>query len=238
MQMVSKDASGPCEDDFKAVVQSVVSSISAGDGFARKVQGVDSRHCQIICRDQSVGLVGETCLPELKNFKQRIFIDEEPEMRHDASGRIVLLLESPHRYEFTSERKGLSPKGPAYGKTGSNIRKFLKNIIPLDFGDIDSHELILVNAVQFQCSLGLPLWNHPDNQKFKNAVVTECLRQKAFRNHLRCRVQSLVKGSTDIIAIASGQTSGVNQRVEGIVHDLTRQLVAGMGHPSSWGFRR
>lgn len=200
------------------------------------LQGVDRRHYQIFCRDQSVGLVGETCLPELKDFRQRIFVDENFKPRHDASGRIVLVLESPHRYEFTSERKGLQPKGPAFGKTGSRVRKSLKCKIPVDLGDVDSHELILVNAVQFQCSLGLPLWNHPDNQSFKNAVVLECLRHKAFRDHLRSRVRSLIKDSEDIVAIASGQTSGANQCVEEIIHSLACRVLCGLGHPSSWKF--
>ena len=228
---MSENAYEPSADDFRAVVRSVMMSMSLD-----KLQGVDGRHYQIFCRDQSVGLVGETCLPELKDFNQRIFVDENYKPRHDASGRIVLVLESPHRYEFTSERKGLQPKGPAFGKTGSGVRKFLKCKIPVDLGDVDSHELILVNAVQFQCSLGLPLWNHPDNQRFKNAVVLKCLRQRAFLDHLRYRVRSLVKDSGDIVAIASGRASGANQCVEKSIHGLTCRVLCGLGHPSSWKF--
>jgi len=68
--------------------------------------------------------------------------------------RIVLILESPHTKEFKT------PIGPAKGKTGKNIgaklgevfKEFKKNPLISD----TTYDLILMNAIQFQCSMGLP----------------------------------------------------------------------------------
>lgn len=80
---------------------------------------------------------------------------------------IALILESPHTEEFANDRC----LGPAMGKTGDNIKNILLgNLAKFIFiNDLQSHgsyfktsseitegvyKLLIVNAVQYQCSLG------------------------------------------------------------------------------------
>ena len=66
----------------------------------------------------------------------------------------VVLLESPHKDEFTCD---FVPKGPAMGATGKNIRCGLAGAISRSepiLGQLSSGtRVIIANPVQFQCSL-------------------------------------------------------------------------------------
>ena len=67
---------------------------------------------------------------------------------------MILILESPHKDEFKGE------PGPARGATGHAISSQLMNVIGLrQFSD---YGLILMNAIQYQCSLGKPTAKHRD----------------------------------------------------------------------------
>jgi hypothetical protein len=74
--------------------------------------------------------------------------------------RVVLILESPHINEFVGNA------GPAKGKSGTLIRKYLSEVlgqfVPAHAG------LFLVNAIQYQCSLGVSTDKHRD-VVFRNA---------------------------------------------------------------------
>lgn len=72
---------------------------------------------------------------------------------------IIILLESPH----TDEYKDGVPVGPANGKTGENINKYLTDILNEAvtskvitlYSKAKKYDLILMNAIQYQCSLGV-----------------------------------------------------------------------------------
>lgn len=93
-----------------------------------------------LCPDQYVGT-----LAGLKTNDQ--FQRDSAANRAPGVKCVLLILESPH----TSEFRGAL--GPAAGSTGSNIRRYLRQVLGklwrAEFG------LMLVNAVQYQCSLGV-----------------------------------------------------------------------------------
>lgn len=60
---------------------------------------------------------------------------------------IIMVLESPHADEFIGE------PAPAKGFTGEMIRRHLSEAISVD--SLQSYDLILINAIQHQCSLGV-----------------------------------------------------------------------------------
>lgn len=72
---------------------------------------------------------------------------------------IVIILESPHVDEY----EGNMPIGPAQGKTGDNINKYLCTIldeaVQREILNVNSkfpkYDLVLMNAIQYQCSLGM-----------------------------------------------------------------------------------
>ena len=91
--------------------------------------------------------------------------------------RIVIILESPHKYEYS---KTIPAPAPAMGETGRNIKEYLLEILDKKIGNPKDNEkkydVILMNAIQYQTSLGidteyfrdrvwLTLWNKEDLRK-------------------------------------------------------------------------
>ncbi len=59
---------------------------------------------------------------------------------------VILVLESPHKDEF------MGTPNPAKGQTGKFIAKYLRSVAGLE--SVGELPLVLINAVQYQCSLG------------------------------------------------------------------------------------
>ena len=153
------------------------------------------------CPDQFVGVISEI-------EKNGIF-----SCRNSASERppnlqcVLLILESPHISEF------YDTPGPAKGMTGKNIIKYISKVSGLEVkGDFG---LILVNAVQHQCSLGkstkewrdkvfVETWTNGGRLNFESrlvalyqdgdCIVNCCTRgySKNVVSHLRSRVQNAI----------------------------------------------
>ena len=72
---------------------------------------------------------------------------------------LVVLLESPHRDEFDQAGEAISPRFPAMGATGTNLRKRLVDVIRSAPGLEDAMacqlpvRVVLCNPIQFQASL-------------------------------------------------------------------------------------
>ncbi len=103
-----------------------------------------------LCPDQYIGRLGDLGLAGA--MSHRFAADSRPR-----GGGLLVVLESPHIEEFRGE------PAPARGRTGRNIAKYLGQVAPAGVGP-DS-PVVLVNAIQLQCSLGFP---------------TECFRDKVF----------------------------------------------------------
>ena len=124
------------------------------------------------CEDKSVGVVETTAgfydLSRKSQFTYREIDD------HGSTRRLVLVLESPHKAEYPFGRK----KGdirPAKGPTGGNIRKYLGRLLEDNSLSLSEPvELLLVNAVQYQCSQRRSLVNDGDRAK------RDCVFREAF----------------------------------------------------------
>ena len=94
------------------------------------------------CPDQYVGLIAQFL--SSADFPERISVEKRPrEIKC-----VVMILESPHIDEFSNSL------GPAKGQTGRLIRAYFLQVNGLS--EYINHGLILMNAVQNQCSLGSP----------------------------------------------------------------------------------
>jgi hypothetical protein len=91
------------------------------------------------CPDQYLGLISE--MTAQHEFAQRIPASQRP-----AHPCVLMVLESPHKDEFVGDL------GPAKGATGEMIREHL--LTSLDLPSVENYGLILINAIQHQCSLG------------------------------------------------------------------------------------
>ena len=96
-------------------------------------------------------------------------------IKNKVNDRIVIILESPHKDEYSKKITA-----PAMGTTGENINKYLLDILNKKIGnpqiDKKEYDVILMNAIQYQTSLGidteyfrdrvwLTLWNKGDLRK-------------------------------------------------------------------------
>lgn len=133
----------------------------------------------VLCADQYVGTIASF---HGKSLFQRKQTDHIPA---DLPGLLILILESPHIHEYE-----VSPPVPANGNTGAAIRQnFLGilNALPQANGsagalEFESYGVILVNAVQHQCSFGLTpanlvasdvftkIWKHSGMMEFRTRL--------------------------------------------------------------------
>lgn len=111
--------------------------------IARTIAGSDHVNIQCgVCPDQGVGSIDDFD-GNAGDFPMRQSVT-----RLDGLPCVVLVMESPHIHEF------IENWGPAKGITGKRIRKYIGAIVAGLGGELSN--LILVNAIQYQCSLGLP----------------------------------------------------------------------------------
>jgi len=155
--------------------------------------------------------------------------------------RIVLVLESPQVSEFNPININNPVNGPACGATGDNINQYLpqmlETIVPdCKEGEIKNYDLVLVNAIQYQCSLGEP------TDKYRDWIFWESWKHKEVRADFCNRMRDAVGCNKHECVVINCCTTGRNVRSN---HDLVNIVLEDMGicfyestHPSSWHFKK
>lgn len=154
------------------------------------------------CPDQYVGKISKFSSKET-DFPIRMASTKRPK---DLKC-LIMVIESPHIDEF-----GKNPC-PANGKTGELIRKWICNVKGLSSYQKE-YGLIVINAIQYQCSLGLPtrcfrdvvfesVWNYFGEIEFlerlksiyKNGdvILNCCTKGNSKNGPLRLKVQQAIK---------------------------------------------
>lgn len=171
------------------------------------------------CPDQYVGSIANF------NDTPGDFPFRKPVMRLDNCQSVVLILESPHKKEFIGEW------GPAKGSTGTQIRKHIAQIIK----DADKQfsglsELILVNAIQYQCSLGM------DTRQYRDKVFRD-LWERGGAEDFKRRLKQLYRQGDMLMNCCTGGKSrlGLRQLVTDAIHNSLGEVPLYSGpHPCSW----
>lgn len=219
---------------FKDAVNRVLSDC---DKFS-ELSADELRNLRTYCGDQFVGLVGIVCQKGLKDFpKDSIdWISGTPYKPKSPNRRLILVLESPHIEEFWVDVNGLlRAKGPAKGNRGIAIRSYLTRIMD-DVGDC---ELILLNAIQFRCSLGRDL-NRKNfvgrkNRRLKNLIIDELIRQDEFADNLEDRIRLVYRQDRDdIVMNVASMNTVASCCVSRIIAKVTGCCACGIGHPTGW----
>lgn len=110
------------------------------------------------CPDQYVGTISEiNAAHPAEDFPHR----KSANSRLNKSCCIILILESPHTAEF------IGTPGPAKRQTGTYIRTYITEVLGLNIYSKKDYGLILLNPIQYQCSLG---------------VSPGCIRDEVFRS--------------------------------------------------------
>lgn len=221
------------ESIFRKTVFNLLSDCSDFTGLSSE----ESKNLKCHCGDQSVGRVGSACQKGLNDFpKEAIkWISGVPYEPGRAKRRLILVLESPHVKEFEIENGQMMPKGPAKGKTGSAIRSHLTKMLD----SIDDYELILMNAIQFRCSLGRDLNRTTSigqkNIHLKNLLFEELIRKEEFADNLEHRIRLVYRQkSDDIVMNAASMNTCRSCCVSRIVARVTGFCACGVGHPTGW----
>ena len=163
--------------------------------------------------------------------------DEIPPEREN----IILILESPHKDEYSSD---FTPLGPAQGATGKNIEKYFgKNLLPLAEKLIDKnfngeYNLIISNPVQYQTSLyrlHKTSLGKSYAKRLRDRVWEMLFQEKKVKENFLERLISYKP-----FAIINGCTSTVSPAVtEFLKNDFLsaadfKSFIFKTTHPSSW----
>lgn len=201
-----------------------------------------------ICADECVGVI-EICDEKIV-YVNNDFENRKKPTDYPSIPSIVIIIESPHTNEFTKDDDEGSP---ARGKTGDDLQKYLlinlyKYLHCNDQGingvygfsnkkiANGKYKIILSNAVQYQCSLGLPLngKNSNGNRKETNERFIECLMRD--KNIFISRI----KGYKPKVIINSctgqnkGEIAGLQQKVQDVLREnIQNALFLHSAHPSS-----
>ena len=147
---------------------------------------------------------------------------------------IIIILESPHKKEFIGD----VPQGPAQGVTG---RRFEKNFTTLmkqsrlyDNLLNTSSDVVFVNAVQFQCSLGRSL-NCTEAKKTKENNWIKCFEAGGSED-LVYRITAI--NPIAILNLCTRGNMGLQRRVDCCLKaSMLRSIDYTCGlHPSTWNF--
>ena len=149
---------------------------------------------------------------------------------YDKYEKIVILLESPHRNEYDYS---FNPIGPAQGVTGNNIERFLGELIDrLHINQTKDYVFILMNPVQWQCSLG-SFYNEGLIETFRNNIWTKLfhLYSEEFKNQIELYNPSIII-NTCTIGREKRVIDSINQ-----VKALSNSTKFHCHHPSCWHYK-
>lgn len=172
-----------------------------------------------LCLDQYLGIIGQIS-SDADDFNQRLRFDERPA----GLNCVILVLESPHIEEFPQNGE---PR-PANGKTGKRIRDWLKVVLSEKYF---SYGLLLMNSIQYQCSLGLP------TKCFRDDVFFDCW-QLFGKESFAFRLQNTYRpGDIVLNCCTKGNTKKKELRklVDLVIKEkVDAACILRRSHPVSW----
>ena len=161
--------------------------------------------------------------------------DVHPSIKSDLP-TIVLLLESPHRSEYDSERKPIAPAG---GKTGANLDDGLDYVLSQIKSEVvDGSRIIVSNPVQFQTSLHMIL--PKPEKKYKDALKISVWKAVWSHQYIEGGFESRMEKYAPYLVInacTGGQEDdkGLNKQVTDFLKrkKICRKIYE-IDHPFSW----
>ena len=174
---------------------------------------------------------------ELNRFFDALDADIDLTVKVKVENVIAVLLESPHKDEYSDK---MSPRGPARGATGTNFQTyFVSHVLPmlvaagLRLEETLVYRIYMVNPVPYQASLGRLLDKPPKHLNDLKSKVWENLWnadcQEGFVDRMKVYKPRI---------ILNGCTADVKQEVTNTVnsHRSSFELEQhfNIAHPSNW----
>ena len=145
--------------------------------------------------------------------------------RNTKKEKIVIILESPHRDEFM-----LNLTAPALGATGEKIHRYLYNLL-YNYNLLNSREteIYIVNAIQFQCSLGF------ETSKYRDKIFKELWAQNGVKASLIRRIKRIAPTIiiNAITKIKKGNTT-IKEELSNDLKNLDFSIWEASTHPVKW----
>jgi hypothetical protein len=189
------------------------------------------------CPDQVVGkIVNGVFNPYLKRA-DIVYVDNNNmvSVTNKLKNPVVIILESPHKNEFDPITK--MALGPCMGVSGENFNSFFNSIFHLSsiYQNIQHAvcDVIFLNAIQYQCSLGLSLSgkNNLANKKVRDSNFLTCLNN-INNNDFILRLQAIHPFA--IINLCTKGLSNLQQKIDNICIQQGFVNYTTGYHPSTW----
>ena len=175
--------------DFKKEIiekfEAVMGSKKAGKAFINRLNNLKKDKnfenvftCFEECPDNYIGEIdGEKFISVEDRYKA--YMENKKTHKSGIKGEenIIILLESPHKDEFT--RKFIAP---ALGETGERLNSYLEPLLKRSSIVGSKAKIFLVNAIQYQCSLGFP------TKCVRNFVFNQLFDEDRFKKDLKGRI--------------------------------------------------
>ena len=204
------------------------------------------------CEDQYVGLIrierlnARYCKWIKCSLKEKeLRSDLHNELKEEKLPIFAIVLESPHTDEYKTTVHNIPIPMPAIGDTGENIQDFLPKYINrmnatcetdkiskgVGYIDIPSgiYRVLLVNAIQFQCSLGEKTELYRTNV-FKNMWKEEAVKKDFFSRIDIPDVKIILNSCTN-----GNKNSTIRKIVQNEIDKIKSNCIKLHSlHPSSW----
>lgn len=156
-------------------------------------------------------------------------------------GVIIIVAESPHTQEFSFSKNAHQNhctgfRSPLH-RCDHRISKYLSKNSNNWFSTTSTYDIVLVNAIQYQCSFGLPLWNYPTNQKQRDNVFIWTWDNEPAKNDLLDRIDIITakKGEVIILNCCTKKLKKYcNSSLFLNTHNVPYFRVFDERHPSTW----
>jgi hypothetical protein len=170
-----------------------------------------------ICPDQYVGLLSKVIGQPSFPFRALATSKSRPSC-------LLLILESPHLDEFIGD------PGPSKGFTGKMIRQHLQTTVGIS--DPTSMGLVLINAIQYQCSLG-------DINLYRDKIFRAAWDSGGQENFIQRLLATYRAGDILMNCCTRGNDSNTHIPLRNLVESAIQTALPGLQsmkrtHPSSW----
>lgn len=154
---------------------------------------------------------------------------------------LAIVLESPHKEEFGDNHQ--QAIGPAIGTSGNNLKKYLPQVVfnylparkvdnkiyyaPEDQIPNGKYNVLLINAIQYQCSLG------EDTKQYRDEIFSAMWGKDEVRDDFKKRLTS----HNPCVVINACTSTGDKDRksnVQNAINECQSKLNLQSPHPSSW----
>ncbi len=185
---------------------------------------------ELIVTDQSIAFHKKqrSCI----DYQDSYFSFTEQQAYHEH--HLLVILESPHRYEYDDQNK---PIGLIMGKSGDNFFSLFAST--LEKSDIKlvnrTYNVILANAVQYQTSCGL----NPLNRTIRDANWHDIFDRYGGKEDLKKRIFAIKPRFTINLCTGGRHPDGIREKINQTLMSFGlkkgKHFTDG-NHPAAWSY--